>query len=135
MRKTNTLPFLLPCRPYGRGYPPYIIIVDVYLFVLYHKNNYNGIGGVVLNTPNTPGISPEKLNLLLNLAGKKLGQSPEQLKKQLASGNMDGLMAKLNPQAKDQLGKLMQNPQGLEALLRDEKIKSMLAGLIGQPRG
>ena len=76
-------------------------------------------------------LSEDKLNLLLNMAGKKLGQDPAALKSKLESGNLDGITDKMSPQAKQQISSLLQNPKGLEALLADEKVKSMIAGLMG----
>ena len=85
-----------------------------------------------MNPYEIPGLSPEKLKLLLAIAGKKLGQSPDQLKKQLQSGNMEGLMANMNPQSQKQMTQLLQNPNSMEALMKDEKIKAMLASLTGK---
>ena len=41
-------------------------------------------------------LSPEQTQQLLNIAGEKLGADPEQLRQQLESGKLDGLMGKLD---------------------------------------
>jgi hypothetical protein len=84
---------------------------------------------VILSSVNLP---PDKLSALLNIAGKKLGKDPAELKQQLESGNLDGIMGKMTPQAKQQMGALLSDKKKLEALMADEKIKNLLAGIIGK---
>lgn len=71
-------------------------------------------------------ISDEKLNSLLNMAGKKFGQDPAALRAQLESGNLEGLMQKMDPKTKEQLGAVMSDPKQLEALMANEKIKNLI---------
>ena len=71
-------------------------------------------------------ISNDKLNSLLNIAGKKLGQDPAALKAQLEAGNLEGLMQKMDPKAKEQINSVMNDPGQLEALMANEKIKNLI---------
>ena len=81
---------------------------------------------------NNLNISQDKINLLLGMAGKKLGQDPAALKAKLESGDLDSIISKMSPQAKSQMSGLLQDPKGIESLLADEKIKNMLSGLLGK---
>ena len=84
---------------------------------------------------NNLNISDEKLNLLLQMAGQKLGQNPKELKEKLQSnGGLDSLVNGLDPKAASQINTLLQNPKMLEAMLGNEKVKNMIAGLAGSQK-
>ena len=75
-----------------------------------------------MNTPSN--MSPGQLDMLLKLAGKKLGRDPQTLKNQLESGNLDNLG--IDQQQKQQISQLLQNPQALSQFLEQPQIKQML---------
>lgn len=80
---------------------------------------------------NNLNLSNDSLNALLGMAGKKLGQDPAALKQQLESGNLNGLLSSLDPNAQAQINQALQNPKQIEALLGDQKVKNMLSNLMG----
>ena len=79
-----------------------------------------------LNTPSN--MSPGQLDMLLKLAGKKLGRDPQALKNQLESGNLESLG--IDQQQKQQINQLLQNPQALSQFLEQPQIKQMLNQLM-----
>ena len=46
---------------------------------------------------NNFNISPDQMDSLLALAGKKMGKDPEKLREQMQSGQMDGILGGLSP--------------------------------------
>lgn len=77
-------------------------------------------------------LSQEKMDALLRMAGQKLGKSPEQLRASLENGDISKAVAGLDPKIQAQIGSLLQNPKALEALLGNDKIRSMLGNLGGK---
>lgn len=55
---------------------------------------------------NSMNLSPKKLQELLNLAAKKMGMTPEELKKQVESGKFDYLLN--SSQGRDAIRKMQQ---------------------------
>ena len=82
-----------------------------------------------MNNFNIPG---DKMDNLLNLAGKKLGQDPAALKSQLESGNISDIMAKLDPKTREQAASVINNPAQLESLMANEKIKKLFSSFMGE---
>lgn len=80
---------------------------------------------------NNFNLSEDKQRALLEMAGKKFGKSPEELKAQLESGQLDSLLGNIDTQKKDQINSLLQNPKALEAMLQNEQVKKLLGGLLG----
>ena len=80
---------------------------------------------------NNFNLSDDKLASLLEIAGKKLGKDPQELKKQLESGQLDNVLGSLDPKAKNQVNTLLQNPKMVETMLQNDKIRNMLGGLLG----
>lgn len=74
------------------------------------------------------GISPEKLDMLLKTAGKRLGKDPQALKSQLQSGNLNGLG--VNEQQQQQIGQLLKDPQALSNFFEQPQIKQMINQLM-----
>jgi len=73
-----------------------------------------------------------KKNALLQMAGKQLGTDPAQLKEKLDAGQVDDIVSGLNPQQKQQLNGLLQNPQALNALFGTEQVQNLLKSLGGK---
>ena len=80
-------------------------------------------------------LSPEQTQQLLNIAGEKLGADPEQLRQQLESGKLDGLMGKLDQQKANELGRLLNDPEALRQTLSSPAVKAMLNALLGGRKG
>lgn len=80
---------------------------------------------------NNLNISDDKLNALLNMAGKKLGQDPGALKSQIESGNLDSVLSKMDDKSKAQMNNMLQNPKALEDLMSNDKIKNLVNSFLG----
>ena len=80
---------------------------------------------------NNLNLSDGKLNALLNMAGKKMGQDPQALKQRIQDGKLDEVISGLEPSAKEKISGLLGDPKKLEALMQDEKVKSLLSGFMG----
>ena len=81
---------------------------------------------------NNLNLSDEKVNSLLQIAAKKLGKDPEELKTQLQSGSLDNLTQNMNPKASQQFQSLLSNPKAAEAMLSDPKVQTMISALLGK---
>lgn len=78
---------------------------------------------------NNPNLPDDKMNALLGLAAGKLGKSPEEIKAQMESGNVDSLTAGLDPKTQARINGLLQDPKQLEALLQNPALQKLLGGL------
>jgi hypothetical protein len=80
---------------------------------------------------NPEGVNPQVLNGLLAAASKKLGCTPEQLRAQLESGQLEQAIKNSNP-ANPQMAKLKQavsDPKAAEKLLKDPTAAELLKKL------
>ena len=77
-------------------------------------------------------LSEMKKNALLQMAGKKLGADPVQLKEKLESGEVEDIVNNLTPEQKDQLNSLLQNPGALSALLGSDQMQNLIKNLGGK---
>ena len=77
-------------------------------------------------------LSEMKKNALLQMASKKLGADPAQLKEKLESGEVEDIVNGLTPEQKEQLNNLLQNPQALSALLGSEQMQNLIKSLGGK---
>lgn len=80
---------------------------------------------------NNLNLSDDKLNTMLGIVGKKLGQDPEQLKQQLEQGKLDNVLSNMNPKTAGQINGLLQNPKALEAMLNNPQVQGMLSNMLG----
>ncbi len=62
-------------------------------------------------------INDKQLDALLSVASKKLGTSPETLKKQLESGTFDKAMSGMNKTDADRLTKALSDPKIAQKIL------------------
>ncbi len=79
---------------------------------------------------NNPDLSKEKLDLLLSIAGRKLGSNPQDLKKQLENGAFDQAIKNLNPNQSAKINRVLSNPKEMEQLLNQPKVKELLNSLM-----
>ena len=73
-------------------------------------------------------FSPDKMNLLLNMAGKKLGKDPQALKQQLESGNLGDAISGLDANTQNKIGAILQDPKALETMLQSDQVKNIISG-------
>jgi hypothetical protein len=69
------------------------------------------------------------LQHLLILAAKQLGKSPQQLEQELQSGNLNGLLGGLQPEARQKAQQLIQNPELAKQLLSSKEASELLKKL------
>ena len=67
---------------------------------------------------------------LVRMASQRLGIAPDALKKDLASGRLDALTAKLSPQETAQINAVLKDPKAIEAFLRNPQVAALLSGLM-----
>ena len=75
-------------------------------------------------------FSQAQLNMLLQMAGKKLGTDPETLRKTLENGNADVLLKQSKGQ-NDQLKQVLSNPELASKLMDSPQAKELLKKLMG----
>ena len=74
-------------------------------------------------------INPKQLEALLNLAGKKLGTSPEQLKSQLENGNLQNAVDNLPPHQSAMLRQALADPKVAEKVLSSPQAQEIMKKL------
>lgn len=74
-------------------------------------------------------FSQAQLNMLLKMAGKKLGTDPETLRKALENGNADALL-KQSKGRNDQLKQVLSNPEMASKLMDSPQAKELLKKLM-----
>lgn len=82
------------------------------------------------------GISPEALNEMLKLAGKKLGMSPEQLKETITDPQKaNNLLSSLDKKNPGKIKAAASDPKALEDLINSNpKAKKLLNELLGEKK-
>ncbi len=75
--------------------------------------------------------SPENLEGLLKVVSKKLGMSPESLRKDLQAGKFDNAMRNMSPQESAKFQQAVQNPQIVEKLMSTPQAKALYQKLTG----
>ena len=78
---------------------------------------------------NLPQISPAQLELLLKMAGKQLHIDPQELRRQLESGDLRAVSTGLDGQAGQQLDRLLADPQKVQQLLSQPDLQKFLQTL------
>ncbi len=78
---------------------------------------------------NLPQISPAQLELLLKMAGKQLHIDPQELRRQLESGDLRAVSTGLSGPAGQQLDRLLSNPQKVQQLLSQPDLQKFLQTL------
>ncbi len=79
-----------------------------------------------MTNQNQAGLPPEKLDQLLRLASRQLGTNPQVLRRQLESGQIQQLVASLDPQRAQQVNALMNDTKKLEQLLGSSQVRQLL---------
>lgn len=78
---------------------------------------------------NLPQISPAQLELLLKMAGKQLHIDPQELRRQLESGDLRAVSTGLSGQTGQQLDLLLSDPQKVQQLLSQPDLQKFLQTL------
>lgn len=76
---------------------------------------------------NNSGLTPAQQQLLMKLAGEKLGIAPADLEKAVRSNSFDSLKKRAGPKIEG----LLSDPKTLETLLNDPKTIALLKKLAG----
>ena len=79
---------------------------------------------------NNLNLSEQQMESMLKLLGQKLNKDPNELKNEVQSGKLDGIMNSVNPQVKAQIEGMANNPKAVEALLKNDKVRTLLEGFI-----
>lgn len=79
-------------------------------------------------------IPQDKLDALLQAAGKKLGKDPSQLRAELESGNLDNIVGNMDAKTAGQVNQLLKNPDALKSMLENDKIRNLLSKFGGGNR-
>ena len=74
-------------------------------------------------------LSQAQLNMLLKMAGKKLGTDPDTLRKTLENGGADALL-KQSKGSNDQLKQVLSNPELASKLMESPQAKELLKKLM-----
>lgn len=76
-------------------------------------------------------IDKAKLQGLLGAVSKKIGVSPQQLKKELEEGKFDSALAAMNPEESAKFQQAVKNPQLIEKLMSTPQAKALYNKLSG----
>ena len=80
---------------------------------------------------NNFNISPDQMDSLLALAGKKMGKDPEKLREQMQSGQMDGILGGLSPAQRAQIQGFMNKRAAVQPFVGNPTGQQLLGGLLG----
>ncbi len=75
-------------------------------------------------------FTPEQMSVLLKIASAKLGKDPIMLRQELESGSYDSILSGMGAD-KERLHRLLNDKQGLEALLSSQEVKTILKEIMG----
>lgn len=79
---------------------------------------------------NRLNLTRDQLELLLSIAGKRLGTNPENLKTNLEAGKYDHVLSKMNSFQAATLNRVLSNPKELEKMLNNPKIAQKLKEIL-----
>lgn len=76
-------------------------------------------------------LSNGQMEMLLNLASKKLGTNKQDLQQQLNQGKLNNFMSNLNPTQASQLQQALSNPIIAKQMLNSPQAQALLKQLMG----
>jgi hypothetical protein len=76
-------------------------------------------------------INPNKMEALLNIVGKKLGMSPEQLKNEIQQGKFDNALKNMKPQDAAAFNQFINNPAMVDKFLNTPQAQALYNKLSG----
>ena len=74
-------------------------------------------------------LSNAQTQMLLSMAAKQLGKSPETLRRQVQSGDTAALLTGLDAQQKKQAAAVLSDPAAMQRFLQDPQVKNLLNSL------
>lgn len=74
-------------------------------------------------------LSPKQIDGLLKMAGSRLGRDPQQLRRQLESGNLQQITQGMNPQ-QQQVAEILKDPQAIARFVENPQVQQMIAQLM-----
>ncbi len=75
-------------------------------------------------------LSPKQIDGLLKMAGSRLGRDPQQLRRQLESGNLQQITQGMNPQQQQQVAEILKDPQAIARFVENPQVQQMIAQLM-----
>lgn len=73
-------------------------------------------------------ISERQLDSMLKMASQRLGRTPQELREQLQSGDLNKVG--INEQQQQQIGQLLKDPKALTQFMQQPQIKEILDNLM-----
>ncbi len=77
-------------------------------------------------------MQPSQMDGLLQMVGKKLGVSPEQLRSDLESGKLEQAMQKMPKKEAATMQNLLKDPKKMEQLMNAPQAKALYEKLMGK---
>lgn len=81
---------------------------------------------------NNKSFDPNSLNGLLNVVSKKLGVSPDKLKKELEEGKFDSAIAGMSKSDAQKFQQAVKNPKIVEMMMSTPQAKALYKKLSGE---
>ncbi|MDE5771785.1 MAG: hypothetical protein K2I06_09200 [Ruminococcus sp.] len=81
---------------------------------------------------NSNNIDPKKINGLLEAVSKKIGVSPDKLKKELESGKFDSAISAMNKNDAAKFQQAVNNPKLVEKMMSTPQAKALYKKLSGE---
>ena len=76
-------------------------------------------------------FSQNQMDALLQMAGRKMGSSPDQLRQQMQTGQVDALLSGLPEEKQAQVQQLLHNPEAIEKFIQNPQVQQLIRGLMG----
>ncbi|MFA5658138.1 MAG: hypothetical protein WC900_02515 [Oscillospiraceae bacterium] len=77
-------------------------------------------------------LNPKALEAMLNVVSQKLGTSPEELKKNLESGNVNDVVKGMNDEQSDKLRQALNNRKLQEKIMSSPEAQELMKKLSGE---
>ncbi len=74
----------------------------------------------------------QEIQSLLNSLSKKLGKSPDTLKQNVQSGNIDSLMDNLDKKQAEKIRSILNDEEKTKQLLNNPEVKALMKKLTGE---
>ena len=71
-------------------------------------------------------LSQMQTEAMLKMAANKLGQTPDEVKNALQSGDVDSLTASLGEDERRKVNAVLSDPEAMRKILSDPKVKQLL---------
>jgi hypothetical protein len=71
-------------------------------------------------------ISGQQADAMLSMAAKRLGKTPDELKRQLRGGDMSALTESLSEGQKQQVASMLRDPAAMQQFLQNPQVRQLL---------